>query len=112
MPVAYARCHILCMPSYMEGWPKVLVEAAAMARPVVTTNVPGCRDVVRDGETGLLVPPRDAEATAAALGRLIEDAALRRRMGEHARALAEREFSVDRFLADSLAVYDDLLARR
>lgn len=112
MPMAYARCHILCMPSYMEGWPKVLVEAAACARPVVTTDVPGCRDVVRDGDTGLLVPPRDAGATAAALRRLIEDAALRRRLGEAARARAEREFSAARFIADSLAVYDDLLARR
>jgi len=112
MPQAYARCHILCMPSYMEGWPKVLVEAAAAARPVVTTDVPGCRDVVRDGETGLLVPARDATATAAALKRLIEDAGLRRRMGEAARARAEREFSAERFIADSLAVYDDLLARR
>jgi glycosyltransferase involved in cell wall biosynthesis len=112
MPTAYARCHIVCMPSYMEGWPKVLVEAAACARPVVTTDVPGCRDVVRDGETGFLVPPRDVEATAAAIRRLIVDAGLRGRMGREARACAEREFSADRFIADSLAIYDDLLARR
>ena len=112
MPAAYARCHILCLPSYMEGWPKVLVEAAAIGRPAVTTDVPGCRDVVRDGETGLLVPPRDAAATAAALRRMIEDTALRRRMGVKARARAEVEFSVDRFVADSLAVYDALLPGR
>lgn len=112
MPAAYARCHILCMPSYMEGWPKVLVEAAACGRPVVATDVPGCRDVVQDGETGLLVPPRDATATGTALRRLIEDSELRRRMGHNARQQAEAAFSVDRFIADSLAVYDALLANR
>src|SRR5215472_15607672 len=98
MGAALARCHAVCMPSYMEGWPKSLVEAAACGRAAVTTDVPGCRDVVQDGETGLLVPPRDAAATAAALRRLIEDQGLRHRLGSAARARAEREFSEERFV--------------
>ena len=112
MPAALARCHAVCMPSYMEGWPKSLVEAAACGRAAVATDVPGCRDVVQDGETGLLVPPRDAAATAAAMRRLIEDQGLRHRLGSAARARAEREFSEERFVNESLAVYDALLAAR
>jgi glycosyltransferase involved in cell wall biosynthesis len=109
MPATLAKAHIVCLPSYREGLPRGLIEAAATARAIVTTDVPGCRDVVRDGENGLLVPVRDAAATAAAIRRLIEDAGLRRRLAARGRAIAEAEFSVEKFVADSLAVYRALL---
>jgi glycosyltransferase involved in cell wall biosynthesis len=85
--------HIVCLPSYREGAPMALIEAAAIGRPCVTTDVPGCRHVVQEGETGLLVPPRDAESLAQALQRLIRDPELCRVMGEKARKHAENHFS-------------------
>jgi len=74
MPELYRRAHVVCLPSYREGLPKSLIEACAAGRPVVTTDVPGCRAVVTHGVNGLLVPARNAGALADALQRLIEDA--------------------------------------
>lgn len=93
MPAVYAQAAIVCLPSYREGFPKVLLEAAASGRPLVATDVPGCREICRDGDTGLLVPPRDAPALAAAITTLLEDRALAAQYGANARALVEREFS-------------------
>ena len=81
MPKLLAKCHIVCLPSYREGLPKSLIEAAAASRPIVTTDVPGCCEVVHDGDNGLLVPPRDADALAEALSRLITDPELRQQRG-------------------------------
>ncbi len=104
MAQVFASAHIVCLPSYREGLPKSLIEAAACARPVVTTDAPGCRDAVVSGETGLLVPLRDAEALAAALEDLIVHPERRRKMGAAARKFARR-FSVERVVAGTLAVY-------
>lgn len=111
MPAVFASSHIICLPSYREGLPKVLIEATACGRPIVATNVPGCREVVRDGENGLLVPARDANALAEALRRLIEDGELRRQMGASGRKIAEAEFGLEGVIAKTLAVYRDLLAK-
>jgi len=104
------RTHVACLPSYREGLPKALLEAAASGRPIVTTDVPGCREVVRDGIEGLLVPPRDPARLAHALRTLIADPALRSRMGAAARARAIDAFSVERVNAETLALYRRLLA--
>ncbi len=104
----YAASHIAVLPSYREGLPKSLIEAAACARAVVTTHVPGCRDAIEPGETGLLVPVRDAQALADAIARLAEDAALRQRMGAAGRALAEREFNIERVARIQVELYDAL----
>lgn len=112
MPAVLASCHLVCLPSYREGMPKALLEAAASARACVTADVPGCRDAVRDGITGLLVPARDAVALAKALRRLLEDPELRARMGEHARRWAEEKFSQEKVAADTLALYRELLGER
>lgn len=109
MPQVYAQVHIVCLPSYREGIPRVLIEAGACGRAVVAADVSGSRDVVRDGQNGLLVPPRDAPALAAALRRLIEDGALRRRLGARGRAIVSAEYSFDRVAAETLAVYARLL---
>jgi glycosyltransferase involved in cell wall biosynthesis len=87
-----------------------LLEAAACGRPIVTTDVPGCRDVVRDAENGLLVPARDAASLAVALKRLIENPELRQRMGAQGRLIVQREFDVERVIAETLTVYRTLLS--
>jgi glycosyltransferase involved in cell wall biosynthesis len=89
----WSRAHIAVLPSRREGLPKSLLEAAACGRPVVATDVPGCREVAIPGQTGLLVPPDDPAALAAAIETLANDAALRARYGRAARALAEERFS-------------------
>lgn len=108
MPEVLAQAHIVCLPSYREGLPKVLLEAAACGRPLVATDVPGCREIVIDGSNGLLVPPRDAGALAAAIGRLLDAPELRAKMGKRGRVLVETGFSVDQVVRQTLAVYREL----
>ncbi len=111
MPLVLAQARLVVLPSYREGMPKVLLEAAACGRAVVTTDVPGCRDAIEPGVTGVLVPPRDADALARAIRALLEDEARCRAMGLAARALAEREFDVRRVVARHLELYGRCLAR-
>ena len=101
--------HIGVLPSYREGLPKSLLEAAASGRPLIATDVPGCREIVVDGETGLLVPARDAGALAAALERLATDRVLRERMGAAARERVVARFAEERIAADTLALYRSLV---
>lgn len=110
MPAMLAAAHIVCLPSYREGLPKALLEAAAAGRPIITTDVPGCREVVRDGENGLLVPARDATALAAAIERLVCDRPLRLTLGLRGRARAEREWASPVVIAQILALYAKALA--
>jgi glycosyltransferase involved in cell wall biosynthesis len=110
MPEVYRGCHVVCLPSYREGRPKALLEAAAAGRCIVTTDVPGCRDCVDPGKSGLLVPPRDASALASALAVLLADPARRAAMGHSARVLAERDFGVESVVAATLALYRRCLA--
>jgi glycosyltransferase involved in cell wall biosynthesis len=110
MQRVYADSHVVVLPTtYREGVPRVLIEAAACGRPAVTTDRPGCRDVVRDGQNGFLVPPNDAPALAAALARLLESAELRRTMGARGREIAEREFAQEHVISATLDVYERLL---
>ncbi len=102
---AYASAHIAVLPSYREGLPKSLLEAASCGRPIVTTDVPGCRAVVQDGENGFLVPAHDAEALATALARLIEDPDLRTRMGLAGRKRVEQSFSEQEVQEKTLTLY-------
>ncbi len=95
MAGAYEKSHIVCLPTYYgEGLPRVLIEAAASGRPIVTTDTPGCHDVVRANENGLLVPVRNVEALANALKTLILDPELRRQMGRTGRRIAVEDYSV------------------
>lgn len=110
MAQVFRDCHIVCLPSYREGLPKALLEAAASGRPIVATDVPGCREVVRQGDNGLLVPRGDASALAAALRKLIGDAALRRSYGARGRIMAEAEFSLDAVIGQTLNLYREMLA--
>lgn len=105
----YASAHIACLPSYREGLPKSLIEAAACGRAVVTTDVPGCRDAITPGITGLLVPVKNAEALADAIQLLVEDPALRQRMGEAGRKLAETEFTIEHVVEQHMRIYRESL---
>jgi len=105
IPEVLAGCHVVCLPSYREGLPKSLLEALAAGRPIVATDVPGCREVVRPGANGLLVPAKNTMALADALQSLIEDPGLRKTMGEAGRRLAEREFSLGKVVAAHLDLY-------
>lgn len=91
---AIASATVYVLPSYREGTPRSVLEALAMARPVITTDAPGCRETVEDGVNGLLVPPRDADALAGAMERLILDRRRLEPMAKASRALAERKFDV------------------
>lgn len=110
VPQLYADSHIAVLPSYREGLPKSLIEAAACGRAVVTTDVPGCRDAIDPGKTGLLVPVRDPQALADAIARLAGDAAQRQAMGAAGRALAEREFNIECVARIHVDLYDTLSA--
>ena len=109
MPSVFAEAHIVVLPSYFEGTPTVLLEAAASARPVVATDIHGIKDVVTDGETGLLVPVGDVAALQEAMAKLIADASLRRKMGRKAREVAEQRFGQDKINARTIEVYEKAL---
>ncbi len=112
MPALLAGADIVALPSYREGLPRSLVEAASCGRPLITTDVPGCRSVVTDGADGLLVPVRDAGALARAVARLHDDPRLACRLGKAARAKALGEFDERRIVDRTLDVYRELLAER
>lgn len=104
------QCNIVCLPTYAEGLPKVLIEAAAKGRAIVATDVPGCREVVRPEVNGLLVPPKDKVALANALEYLIGNAGVRSRMAIAGRAMVENEFTEKIVVESTLALYEKLLA--
>jgi glycosyltransferase involved in cell wall biosynthesis len=111
IPALWSRCDIALLPALGgDGLPKSLLEAAACGRPIITTNTPGCRESLIDGETGLLVPPGDPDALAAALRILVEDPTRRRHFGCAARRLAEQHFSEDAVAQRVLTLYAELLA--
>jgi glycosyltransferase involved in cell wall biosynthesis len=99
---------VVVLPSHREGFPRVLMEAAATGLPVVATDIRGCRDAVVDGETGILVPRRDPAALATAILRVLEDAPLRERLGTAGRRLAQRRFAQQEVFARVLQAYRDL----
>ena len=108
----WRRSQIAVLPSRGgEGLPRALIEAAASARPIVTTDVPGCNRIVKNGKNGLVVPPEDPEALADALQRLVADRALRERYGAAGRMIVKRGFSL-RHVTDAVtSVYKELLSR-
>lgn len=97
--------HIVVLPSYREGLPKVLLEAAACGRPVITTDVPGCRDAINPGVSGVLVPAKDVNALAKAIQYLLLNPALCRTMGREGRVLAEQVFDEKKIVGKHLEIY-------
>jgi glycosyltransferase involved in cell wall biosynthesis len=107
----WARAHIAVLPSRREGLPKSLLEAAACGRPIVASDVPGCREIAREGVNALLVPADDATALAEAIDRLASDPALRQRFGQAGRQLVEERFSDERIGRATVELYNKLLRR-
>jgi glycosyltransferase involved in cell wall biosynthesis len=112
MPEVLRQAHIVCLPtSYREGVPRILIEAASTGRPIITTDSPGCRDIVRNGENGILVPLRDPDAIVDAVRRMCMDPGLRRSMGRRGRVIVETEFAREIVFEALFQLYDDLLDR-
>jgi len=109
MPAVYAAFDAFCLPSYREGVPRSAIEAMSTGLPVVATDIRGCREVVADGVTGLLIPDHDQGAIARAVSRLIHDADLREDMGRAGRARAVERFDEDLVIRRTLDVYERLL---
>lgn len=105
----YANSNIICLPSYREGLPKSLIEAAAACRAVVTTDVPGCRDAIIPNKTGLLVPVKNFKKLADALQWLIEHPLERIEMGKEGRKFAENEFAIEKIVQSHLDIYQELI---
>jgi glycosyltransferase involved in cell wall biosynthesis len=112
MPAVYRAFDLFVLPSHREGVPRSAIEAQAMGRAAVASEIRGCREVVEDGVTGVLVPPGDADALARALSRLVADPVERARFGAAARPRMAEHFDEERVIERTLAVYHRLLARR
>jgi glycosyltransferase involved in cell wall biosynthesis len=108
MHAVFASSHIVVLPSFGEGLPTILLEAAATGRPIVATNVPGCRDVVIDGCTGLLVSQKDPPQLAAAIEKLIKNSALRRVMGKAGREYIVQRFSSSKINRETYDIYQKI----
>lgn len=105
----YMESDIVVLPSYREGLPKSLIEACAIGRPIITTDVPGCKECVIDGYNGLIVPSKEIESLAKAIEELCQSRQKRIEMGKNSRLLAESEFSIDSVIEKTFAVYNEIL---
>ena len=112
MPEAYAAMDVFVLPSYREGMPRSAIEASAMRRPVIATRIRGCREVVADGQTGILVAPRDPGELTDAIAALVDDPARRASLGQAGRIRAQEYFDEELMVSRSLEVYRRLLAQR
>jgi glycosyltransferase involved in cell wall biosynthesis len=105
----WTQSHIAVLPSYREGLPKSLLEAAACGKPIVAADTPGCREIVVDGYNGFLVPPKNSEALANAILRLVIDPDLRTRMGKNSRQLVCEQFSDEKVIEQTLGIYREAM---
>ncbi|HMN38536.1 MAG TPA: glycosyltransferase family 4 protein [Hyphomicrobium sp.] len=112
MPQVYRQATLVCLPSYREGLPRVLLEAAASGRAVVTTDAPGCREVVRAGVNGWLARVRDVDTLTSALGTALSDPHLRARYAAEGRRLVEQHYAANIVIGQILGIYDELLSTR
>ena len=105
-----SQASIVVLPSYREGFPKVLIEAAACGRAIVTTDVAGCRDAIYNGVTGVLVPVKDGPALAEAISTLVKKPETYIKMGIEGRKMAEERFDENKVIDQHLSLYNELLA--
>lgn len=107
----YQQSDIVVLPSYREGLPKSLIEACAIGRPIITTDVPGCRECVTDGYNGRLIPLKTVDPLVNAIEELCENKSLREQMGKNSRVLAEQEFSIESVIEKTFAIYEEILSK-
>jgi glycosyltransferase involved in cell wall biosynthesis len=105
MKAVYEECNVVVLPSYREGLPKSLIEACAIGRAIITTNVPGCRDVVVDNVNGLLVPLQMINPLVKAMIQMIENREMRIKMGREGRKIAEQEFNIEAVIERTYEIY-------
>lgn len=103
---------IVVLPSFREGKPRFLLEAASMGKPIIATDIPGCRDIVENGENGILVPIKDVESLFNAVIKLINNSDMRRKMGEKSRKKAKKEFDEKIVVDQTLKVYKQLIIQK
>ena len=102
----YENSNIIVLPSYREGFPKSLIEGAACGRAIVTTNVPGCRDAIIDGETGILVEPKNSIQLSSAIEYLLYNREQRFKMGTKSRKLAEKYYDINSIVDQHMNIYN------
>lgn len=112
VPAVLSAADIYAMPSLWEGWPLALGEAMSASLPAIGTNVPGIRDLIVPGQTGLLIERQDADALAGAIGRLVADASLRVRLGEAGRRRIVDQFTIEQTIAAHERLYDEVAGHR
>jgi len=105
-----SEASVVCLPSYREGLPKVLLEAGLLGKAIVTCDTPGCREIIQHERNGLLVPPRDSAALAETILRYLGDSELRMRLGENVRGSVLAEYTDDFVLPRTMAIYRSLLS--
>ena len=110
IPEVWKSSHIAVLPSfYREGIPRSLLEAAACGKPIITTDMPGCREAVIPGKSGMLIPIRNSVALAIAIEKLVSDPVTRRSMGRASREIAEKEFSEERVVGETTGIYREII---
>lgn len=107
----FAKASIICLPSYREGLPRVLIEAASSGLPIITTDVPGCREIVKNNFNGILVQVKNSNAIADAIITLLKEPQLINYMGANGRKLAMNEFNEENFIKNSIKIYEDLSSK-
>ncbi|WP_180168107.1 glycosyltransferase family 4 protein [Acinetobacter sp. YH12035] len=109
MPEVISQATVVVLPSYREGMPKVLLEAQALGRPIVTTDVPGCREAIENNKTGFLVTVRDEQSLANAIEKLITNDNLCLEFSHNARVLAEQKFDIEQVVKAHMNIYENLV---
>lgn len=109
MPEVLSQATLVVLPSYREGMPKVLLEAQALGRPIVTTDVPGCREAIENGKTGFLAKVKDEHSLANAIEKLITNDELCLEFSRNARALAEQKFDIEQVVKTHMNIYENLM---
>jgi glycosyltransferase involved in cell wall biosynthesis len=112
MPNLLSKVTIVVLPSYKEGLPKVLLEAAAIGRAIITTDVVGCREIIKHDYNGILVPPQNAEVLAEAISKLLNDSELRKRYIENGFELVKQNFTIETVTEQTFNLYDELLTEK
>ena len=107
----YKDIDIVCLPSWREGFPKVLMEAASLGLPVITTDVPGCRDAIIKNVTGILVPVKNTQRLTDAIIYLLKNPKINKQLGILGRQRAERLFSIDKIIENHFKIYNSLLGK-
>lgn len=110
MSEVLSKANVICLPSYREGVPRILIEASSCGRALISTDVPGCREIVKNGWNGILVPVKDGRKLADAIRKLVLDPDLRRKMGQRGREFVKSDFSEEIVLGKTLAVYEQSIA--